>query len=325
MRIRSTAIITIALVAGTASLAWAQRFPFERTFDVEGVPTLDVSTLRGRIEVSPGAPGRIVVTGVATVRVAWDAPSNAVELARRVADHPPIVRDGNTVRLRPPSDAAEQKATTVSYTVRVPPNANVRTDSDSGATIVRGIDGPVTVRTQSAAIDVARAGAAATITTGSGAVNVDGVKGALHVTTGSSAFSGQALEGDVHVRTSSGAVNALLTGRGGVDVETGSSAITLRGARGSVTATSQSGHVTVAGSPGDVWTLSTGSSAIDIAVDRGAALSVDASSRSGSVKVEGGQVRGDVSKNRVAGRIGDDGPLVRATSASGSITMIVGK
>lgn len=68
------------------------------------------------------------------------------------------------------------------------------------------------------------------------------MKGALHVTTGSSAFSGQALEGDVHVRTSSGAVNAVLTGRGGADVETGSSAITLRGARGGVTATSQSGQ-----------------------------------------------------------------------------------
>ncbi len=325
MRTRFTLILTLALVIGTATLARAQRFPFERTFDMQGAAILDVSTMRGRIEVVSGTPGRVVVSGVATVRIAWDAPSNAVELVRRVAKHPPIEQAGTTVRLRPPSDAAEQKATTVSYTVYVPPDTDVRTNSDSGATTVRGVAGPVAVRTQSSAIDVASLGAAATITTGSGAVSASGVKGALTVTTGSSAFTGRALEGDVRVRTSSGAVNATLTGRGGVDVESGSSAITVSGARTGVTATSQSGHVTVAGAPGSPWTLSTGSSAIDITVDRGTPLALDVSSRSGSVKIEGGDVRGDVSKNRVAGTIGDDGPLVRATSGSGSILVRVGR
>jgi DUF4097 and DUF4098 domain-containing protein YvlB len=325
MRACSSVALALALVLGTASTARAQRFPFERTFDLQGVSTLDVSTMRGKIEVVAGAPGRIVVTGTATVRIAWNAPSNAVELARRVAEHPPIERDGNTVRLRPPSAAAEQKATTVSYTVRVPPDTDVRTDSDSGATTIRGVAGPVAVGTQSAAIDVADLGGTATITTSSGAVTVDGVKGALRVRTGSSGFSGRSLEGDVRVRTSSGAVDAALIGRGGVDVQTGSSAITVRGARGGVIATSQSGRVTVAGVPGSAWTLSTSSSAIDIAIERAASLSLDASTRSGSVKVEGSEVRGDVSKNRIAGTIGDDGPLVRATSGSGSILLTVGK
>jgi len=325
MRTCSTLAVAVALVLGAASAARAQRFPFARTFEVTGVSTLDVSTLRGKIDVVAGAPGRIMVTGAATVRTAWDAPSNAVELARRVAQHPPIERDGSTVRLRPPSEVPEQKATTVNYVVRVPANTDVRTDSDSGATTVRGVSGPVIVRTQSAEIDVAKLGGTATITTGSGAVHVDGVKNALRVTTSSSGFAGRELEGDVHVRTSSGAVDAALTGRGTVDVQTGSSAITLRGARGGLMATSQSGRVTVSGAPGDAWTLSTGSSAIDIVVERSAGLSLDASSRSGSVKVEGGDVRGDVSKNRVAGAIGDDGPLVRATSGSGSILVVLGK
>ena len=43
------------------------------------------------------------------------------------------------------------------------------------------------------------------------------------------------------------------------------------------------------------------------------------------ISIEGGDVRGDVSKNRVAGTIGDDGPLVRATSGSGSILVRVGR
>ena len=98
------------------------------------------------------------------------------------------------MRLRPPSDAAEQKATTVNYTVRVPPDTEVRSDSDSGATTVRGIAATVAVRTQSAAITVGGLGADATITTGSGAVSADGVKGTLKVTTSSSGVSAKALE-----------------------------------------------------------------------------------------------------------------------------------
>src|SRR5262245_27794797 len=136
MRTCSTLIAAVVLVLGTTSRAHAQRFPFERTFGVTGVSTLDVSTLRGKIEVVAGAPGGIVINGAATVRVAWDAPSNAVELARRVAERPPIERDGNTVRLRPPSDPAEQKATTVNYVVRVPPDTEARTENDAGATTV---------------------------------------------------------------------------------------------------------------------------------------------------------------------------------------------
>ena len=142
----------VALSLGTASPALAQRFPFERSFDVSGPSTLDVSTIRGKIEVTPGEPGRIVVVGTATVRVG-NVPADAVELARKVAGNPPVQRDGQTIKLRPPTDAAEQRAVTVSYQVRVPPETEVTTSSDSGATSVRGVSRSVVIRTQSGAID----------------------------------------------------------------------------------------------------------------------------------------------------------------------------
>ena len=107
MRIRSTLAVLIALVLGTATTARVQRFPFERTFDVRGVSTLDVSTMRGRIEVVAGAPGRIVVTGAATVRVAWDVPSSAVELAHGVADHPTCACEHRAARSMRRSPGAE--------------------------------------------------------------------------------------------------------------------------------------------------------------------------------------------------------------------------
>jgi hypothetical protein len=58
----ATSSLTIAVAAGAASPALAQRTTFERSFDVNEAAILDVSTTRGKIDVITGAPGRIVVT-----------------------------------------------------------------------------------------------------------------------------------------------------------------------------------------------------------------------------------------------------------------------
>ncbi len=233
-----------------------------------------------------------------TIRVGWDVPANAADLARKVVEHPPIERDGATVRLRPPSDAAERRAMTVNYQVQVPPGAQVLAVSESGATTINGVAGAVTVRTQSGAIDLSTLGGAVEVTTGSGAVSVDGVADGLTVTTGSSSFTGRSLRGGLRVRTSSGTLDATLVGTGDVDVETGSSAIRLRGVRGSVTALTQSGRVSLEGVPAGIWDASSGSGAIDIVVQPAARFAVEAVSRSGSVKVVGVSVQGSVSKRK---------------------------
>ena len=66
-----------------------------------------------RLRSLAGEPGRIEIKGAATVRVGWNVPANAVELARQVAAGPPIEHQGTTVRLRPPQDGATQRAVTV--------------------------------------------------------------------------------------------------------------------------------------------------------------------------------------------------------------------
>ena len=90
--------IAVTVALALAVPAEAQRVSFERTFDVGEAPTLEVSTLRGKIEVSGGASRQIVVRGVVTVRVGIDVPANAVEIAREVATHPPVTSEGGTVR-----------------------------------------------------------------------------------------------------------------------------------------------------------------------------------------------------------------------------------
>ena len=312
--------VVVALVAGHAVPAFAQRMPFERTLAVSGPATLDVSTMRGTIEITAGDPGRIVVAGAVTVRIGWNVPSDAVAIAQRIAANPPVTQEASTVRLRAPVDPVEQRAVTVNYQVRVPPDTRVITVTDSGATTVDGVHGPVEVRTQSSAIELMRLGKDVAVKTGSGAVSVDGA-GDLRISTGSSAVTARNVSGALHVRTESGAVNAWLIGGGDVDVHTGSSAMELQGVKGGLTASTRSGRIVVSGKPQAPWQVTTGSSAVDVTFEAASALTVDATTGSGSVKVDGGDVHGTVSKGRVSGTIGGGGPLVRVSSRSGSIRL----
>jgi hypothetical protein len=70
--------------------------------------------------------------------------------------------------------------------------------------------------------------------------------------------------------------------------------------------------------------LSTGSGAMDIAIAANAPLKIDASTNSGAVTILGPTVQGSVTKRKVNGTIGGGGPLVRATSRSGSIRVTTG-
>jgi len=320
MRLTPILLWIIAFCAGSASPALAQRFPFERSFDVSGPSVLDVSTIRGKIDVTVGEPGRVVVAGTATVRVDWNVPANAPDLARNVADNPPIQREGQTLRLRPPSDAAAQRAVTVSYQVRVPPDTEVTAASESGATTVRSIKGAVTIRTQSGAIEVMQLGGSVVVTSGSGSVTADGVAGFLSITTSSSGVTARSVAGDLRVRTKSGQVEAVLAGDGNADVETGSSAIRLSGIRGAVVATTRSGHLTLHGVPGRDWVASAGSGSIEIVTESSVPLSIDASSGS-SVKITGASVQGSVSKRKVVGSVAGGGPLLKIASRSGSVVI----
>ena len=323
MHVLTVLLVILAFSAGSASPALAQRFPFERSFDVTGQPTLDVSTIRGKIDITVGEPGRIIVAGTVTVRVDWNVPANAADLAKRVADNPPIQREGQTLKLRLPSDATEQRAVTVSYQVRVPPQTEVTSVSESGATSVRGVSGAVAIRTQSGAIDVMQLKGPAAVTTGSGSVTVDDVAGSLTVTTSSSRITTRSIGGNLRVRTQSGEVEVALSGEGDSDIETGSSAIRLSGIRGAVIAATQSGHITLHGEPRRDWMVTAGSGSIDIVTASSATFALDASG-GGSVKVIGPDVQGSVSKRKVVGTISGGGPLMKVASRSGSVVIRVG-
>jgi hypothetical protein len=324
------ALALVLLLSLAARDAAAQSFDFERTLPHTGTVTLDVRTERGAIEVTSGEAGRVVVTGTATVRLGFNVPVNAVELAKRIAEQPPITTEGDTVKLRPPASDDERRAATVAYRVRVPPGTAVITESDSGATTIDSVDGRVQARTQSSSLTLSRIGGDARVDTGSGAVSIERVKGALDVTTQSSGITVRELSGNLTARTGSGRIEVSFDGPGNANIQTQSSAITVTRLNGGIVARSNSGEIRVAGRAGGDWRLSTGSSRILLELDTTSRdFDVDLSTHSGRIELEhvavasagGGASAAIVEQRRVRGTVGAGGPRIEATSRSGSISL----
>jgi putative adhesin len=319
------ACFVVALLLMPASYAAAQRYPFERTFNHSGPVTHDIRTERGAIDVSVGQPGRVVVSGTVTVRVGWNVPVNAVELAKRVSERPPIVSEGGNVTLRPPEKEDERRAATVAYSVRVPPDTAVIAESDSGALNIESVDGRVEAHTQSSSLTLTRIGGDVRAQSGSGAVSIAHVNGALDVKTSSSGIVARELAGNLTARTGSGRLEVSFAGPANADVETQSSSISVTGLDGALLARTNSGEIHIAGRPGRPagdWRVTTGSSRIRFDIDRAARdFDLDLSTGSGSVEVQGVHVDGVSEQRRVRATAGAGGSRIEATSRSGSISL----
>ena len=62
----ATVGITVILCFASAPPAFAQRIPFERSFELNTPAAVDVSTLRGKIEIGVCVAGRVIVRGEVT-------------------------------------------------------------------------------------------------------------------------------------------------------------------------------------------------------------------------------------------------------------------
>jgi len=316
----SVAIACTALLCLTSTVRLAaQRYSFEQTIDAPVETAVDIATTRGRIDVSAGEPGKVTIRGTVTVRVGLNVPLDAASIAKRLAANPPIQRENTTIRVRPPAGDAEQRAVTIAYEVVVPRATRVATRTDSGATSIRDVTGPVSVTTQSAAIDLRALGGSVEIRTGSGSVIASNIAGDVNVSTDSSRITLRNLKAGLRARTQSGAVNAMFVGKGDVDVETGSSAIDLSEVNGGLSAISNSGSMRISGVPTSPWRTSGGSGRIHLGIDRDATFTLEARSDSSSVALEGITIDGTTSKGTAVGKVRGGGPLVRAASRSGAI------
>jgi hypothetical protein len=199
---------------------------FDRTLTVSGALDLDVETGSGHITVRPGSANNVHVHAVISVSD-WDF-GGAEQRAREIEANPPIVQNGNSIRIERISDFADRNLS-ISYEIEAPAQTTLRASTGSGGETIEGIQGPVTARTGSGHLRVSDIGAEVHAETGSGGIELNNVKGRVVATTGSGGIQGNNLMAEVTAHTGSGGIQLQLPPGGGFDLHarTGSGNVTV--------------------------------------------------------------------------------------------------
>ncbi len=256
---------------------------FERTLTVSGPVQLSLTNGAGDVRVVPGTDGSVRVVARISARESPLAPLSAAERVQRIEANPPVVQDGNVIRIGELADRGLIGNVTIDYEIRVPARTSVHSRTGSGDQQIGGITGPVEAVAGSGDLTVGPVTAGATVTTGSGDIDLLGATGEVTMTAGS---------GDVRATQVAGRLRAK-TGSGDIDVE---------------------------GRPEDDWSVGTGSGDIDVRLPAGARFTLDAATNSGRVEVShplDGNAR--PSKRHASGTVGGGGARVALSAASGSI------
>ena len=265
------------LLIATALTATA-RADFDRTLPTGPNPDLYVVTGSGRIHVYPGPDNNLHIT--AHVHAGWNAGRDIQERIARISANPPIQQSGNTIHVGDSTaDRNLYNNITIDYDIAAPRSVALNLRSGSGD------------------LEVDNLGRFLKAETGSGAVRAHGIAGPADLHTGS---------GDVELQQS---------GPGEVKASTGSGSIRINGmASGPLTARTGSGDIEANGTLTGPAKLQSGSGSLRMHLGPGARFDVDASTGSGSIRIDGSNERFHVSRP-----VNGGGPLIEAHSGSGDI------
>jgi hypothetical protein len=258
---------------------------FDRQMTVSGPLDLDVRTGSGSIDVRTGAAGEVRVTGrIKAQRGFWNS-SSAEERVRRIEANPPIVQNGNSIRIGEFPDSDMSRNVSISYEITLPADTNLRSRTGSGSQRIDSLTGRVEAQTGSGSLRLGRIGGAAVATTGSGSIEVLGAGG-------------------------------------GLTARTGSGSIQASGVAGGLRANTGSGRVSVQGNPTSDWAIQTGSGSIEVRVPPDAAFDLNARTGSGSLSTSHPiEMRGEISRRHLQGRVRGGGPRLDVSAGSGSIRL----
>lgn len=321
---RVAIVLALAIPAVSCSVdaqSLAATGMFQRVLTVTGPVDLEVQTGSGSIQIRRGGNGQVQVVGhVRAQRGFWNGPS-AEERIRRVETAPPIVQNGNALRLGDRTESDVFRNVSISYEVTVPGDTTVRSRSGSGSLAVDSIDGSVDARTGSGSINVGSVGGAVDASSGSGSIDVR-ASGGLNASTGSGRIRARQVAGNAKANSGSGSIDVEYANVGDGEFGTGSGTISVTGARAGLRAHAGSGSILITGSPASNWAIDTGSGSITVRLPIDAAFDLDARSNSGGVTTNHPiEVVGTVLKRRVQGRVRGGGPLLRVEAGSGSIRL----
>ncbi len=279
--------LLISTLVLTSAVALAQDRNFDRTLSVAATPSVNVSTGAGSIHIHPGSDNQVHIVGHIHGNHGWMSGSSNNVQARiqQIADHPPIVQTGNEITIGERHANDLYRNLSIDYDITLPRTSSIVASSGSGD------------------VEIQDAGASLKADSGSGTIRARGIHGAANLQTGSGDIELiQVASGDVHAQTGSGSLRLTVV----------SSA--LRAGTGS-------GDIEVNGAPTSDWRLETGSGNIHLNVGSGSKFSVNASTGSGSIRIEQPfTMQGELNRNHINASVNGGGSAnVKANTGSGDI------
>jgi hypothetical protein len=316
--ILSACAVAVAVSYPVLPAAAAVEGSFQRTLQTSGPVSLTVSTGSGSVQVRRGSSGQVQVTG--HIRASNWLDNNAEEKIKRLQANPPILQNGNTIRIGHIDDPELRRNISISYEVVVPAETELSVESGSGDQSVDGIQGPLELSAGSGGLKISSIGDRVRAETGSGDIEIDRIKGNVHAKTGSGSIRADDIAGGFEANTGSGHIRLQQTAPGSVHVDTGSGGMELRGVQGSLEAKAGSGTIQAEGNPTGAWRVHTGSGGVQLKVPSRASFDLDAHTSSGSISVEQPlTVQGSIGRKEVRGRVGGGGVPVEVETGSGDI------
>jgi Putative adhesin len=312
----------LVLLMGTAAPALAAvEGGFERTLTVTGAVTLSATSGSGGIDIATGPDGSVHVKGVIRAN-SWGASSDEIARAVKALEaNPPIVQQGNTVRIGEIEDERIARLVSVSYTITVPRQTSVTSKTGSGSQSIASLAGPVSASSGSGGLTVAAIDGAVDVRTGSGSIRVERAGGGLSASSGSGSISVDAAAGDMRVRTGSGSIEVRQAASNAAEVSSGSGHIRVSDLKGGIKATTASAGIEITGTPTADWRTSTSSGSIRLEIPADASFRLDAHTSSGSIRTDHTLNVMTTGRRELTGTVGTGGVLVEARSSSGSITV----
>lgn len=290
MRAMTNTVIP-SLVVGLLFALPGSAFGYEKTVDAKALKDVSIRTLSGSVAVQ-----------------AWDKTQVRVEWTGDGPDETPqFVLAGDHLRIGGQSES--DRELTGDLTVRMPAGLRLSIKSISGDLRVVGIAQRVELESIS------------------GNVNLQASHGGVWVKTVSGDVTARDLKGDLEVKSVSGEVTVHDVVAGLVEIKTVSGDIDLRGQLGQVRAKSHSGEIDLRGSLRADGGLQANSFSGDVAVllPADAGFDLEASTRSGSVRVEHPLTGSEKSSMRASGRAGQGGPKLRLGSFSGDLRVRIAR
>jgi DUF4097 and DUF4098 domain-containing protein YvlB len=269
--------------------AFASDNKFERTLNVSDQPDLYVSTGSGNITIHAGTDKQIQVVG--HVHAGWNmfgiggSVDGVKGHIQRIIDNPPIVQEGNTVRIGETNDHELYNNVSVDYDISVP------------------------------------ASVALNVHSGSGDVEIDHVARFLAAGSGSGNVRAHGVHGPAELGTGSGNIELEEEGPGDVKAKTGSGNINIHGFNGVLTARSGSGDIDAEGRLTGPANLAAGSGNIKLHLTSDAHFNLEASTGSGDIHVNypGAPTQGDNSRHHLTAPINGGGAPLEVRTGSGDV------